>query len=237
VPVNVAYYVEHLPSLDGIDGFVFMVHGTRRVDAGNWLRRALARKGLRELGYFHCRGEAHVLPLLKKGYLFSPDHPSESELREAKQFGESLAERVAGKPYVPPPYEPKPPLIYRLEKFLASRWLIEHFYSRLFRVDPSKCTACGLCMEVCPTSNITKDALGRPQWDRRCLACLSCEMKCPEEAIISAVSRPFPGALIHSLFRYNVRRWVREGDLDYVRVVHRRGETRRVDATCGDRPA
>ena len=75
---------------------------------------------------------------------------------------------------------------------MASRWLIEHFYSRLFRVDPSKCTACGLCMDVCPTSNITKDALGRPQWDRRCLACLSCEMKCPEEAITSAVSRPFP---------------------------------------------
>lgn len=231
VPVNVAYYVEHLPSLEGIDGFVFIVHGTRRIDTANWLRRRLARKGVREVGYFHCRGEAHVLPLLRAGYLFSPDHPSESELLEAKRFGESVAERVAGKPYAQPPYEPKPPLIYRLEKSLASRWLIEHFYSRLFRVDPSKCTACGLCMEVCPTSNITKDALGRPQWDRRCLACLSCEMKCPEEAITSAVGRPFPGALIDPFFRYNVRRWVREGDLDYVRVVHRRGETRRVDAT------
>ena len=50
--------------------------------------------------------------------------------------------------------------------------------------------ACGVCMEVCPTENITKDPLGRPQWDRRCLACLSCEMKCPEEAITSAVRSP-----------------------------------------------
>lgn len=237
VPVNVAYYVEHLPSLDGIDGFVFIVHGTRRVDTANSLRRRLARKGVREVGYFHCRGEAHVLPLLSQGYLFSPDRPSESELLEAKQFAESVAERVAGKPYARASYEPKPPFIYRLEKSLASRWLIEHFYSRLFRVDPSKCTACGLCMDVCPTSNITKDALGRPQWDRRCLACLSCEMKCPEEAITSAVSRPFPGALIRLFFRYNVQRWVREGDLDYVRVVHRRGETHRVAATGTGRTA
>ena len=237
VPINVTYYVEHLPSLDGIDGFVFIVHGTHRIDTANWLRRRLARKGLRELGYYHCRGEAHVLPLLREGYLFSPDRPSDSELLEAKRFGESLAERVAGKPYARPPYEPRPPFIYRLEKSLASRWLIEHFYSRLFRVDPSKCTACGLCMEICPTSNIAKDALGRPQWDRRCLMCLSCEMTCPEEAITSALSRPFPGALILPFFRYNVRRWLREADLDYVRVVHRRGETHRVGATGSDRTA
>ena len=237
VPTNVTYYVEHLPSLGGIDGFVFIVHGTHRIDAANWLRRRLARKGLRELGYYHCRGEAHVLPLLREGYLFSPDRPSESELLEAKRFGESLAERVAGKLYARAPYEPRPPFIYRLEKSLASRWLIEHFYSRLFRVDPSKCTACGLCMKICPTSNITKDALGRPQWDHRCLVCLSCEMKCPEEAITSALSRPFPGALIRPFFRYNVRRWLREADLDYVRVVHRRGETHRVSAKGSDRRA
>jgi MinD superfamily P-loop ATPase len=102
----------------------------------------------------------------------------------------------------------------------------------MFRVDPVKCTACGLCMDVCPTANIQKDALGRPQWDHRCLACLSCEMKCPEDAITSALSRPFPGMLIRLLFRYNVRRWIAEGELDHVRVVHQRGETHRIEATA-----
>jgi ferredoxin/flavodoxin len=231
VPLNVARYVERLPQLDGIDGFVFIVHGTRRLDAANWLRRTLARKGLRELGYFHCLGEAHVLPLLREGYLFSPDHPTESELLEAEQFGASVAERVAGKPYTRPPYESPRPAIYRFEKCLANRWLMTHFYSRLFRVDASKCVGCGICMEACPTSNITSDAHRRPRWDRRCLECLSCQMKCPEEAITSALDRPFPGALIRQIFRYNVRRWVREGDLDYVRVTHRRGETHRIGAT------
>lgn len=228
LPVNMQYYVEHLANLAGMPTFVFVVHGTHRIDTANWLRRMLARKGAREVGYFHCRGEAHVLPLLREGYLFSPDRPSSAELREARSFGEGVAARVAGQPYARPPDEPRPPLIYRAERMLANRWFIEHFYSRLFRVDPSKCTACGLCMEVCPTANIAKDSLGRPQWDRRCVACFSCEMKCPEDAITSALSRPFPGVLIRFLFRYNLRRWVREGELQYVRVVHQRGETHRV---------
>ena len=186
------------------------------------------RKGAREVGYFHCRGEARVLPLLREGYLFSPDCPSEWELRDAKSFGEALAARAAGAPYIHPPLEPKPPLIYRLERLLASEWLMEHFYSSLFYVDPAKCTACGLCMEVCPAGNITWDPHGLPEWDRRCLVCLSCEMKCPEEAITSALSRRFLGAPIRWLFHYNVCRWVREGELKFARVVHRRGTINRV---------
>jgi hypothetical protein len=60
-------------------------------------------------------------------------------------------------------------------------------------------------------------------------------MKCPEEAIVSALSRPFLGALLRPFFRYNVHRWVREGDLDYVRVVHRRGEIKNSDRISEDR--
>ena len=237
VPVNVAHFLERLPSLSGIPAFVFLVHGTHRLDTANWVRRVLERKGACEVGYFHCRGESHVLALLREGYLFSPDRPSRSELAEAKAFGHLVADHMAGKHYARPPFEIKPPLIYRIERFLGNRWLIEHFYSRMFKVDLSKCIACGRCMKNCPTSNITQDALGRRQWHRRCLACLSCEMKCPAEAIRSALSRPVPGVLLRSVFRYNVRRWVREGELDYVRVVHRRGVTRRIGAMGNDQPA
>ena len=33
---------------------------------------------------------------------------------------------------------------------MMSRWLVENLYSRLFKVDPDKCTACGKCIEICP---------------------------------------------------------------------------------------
>ena len=235
LPLNVSHYVRQLPRLGGIPTFTFIVHGTQRADTANWLRRTLERKGGRETGYFHCRGEAHVLPLLREGYLFSPDRPSETELLEARRFGEVLAERAAGSTHIRLPLEHKPPLIYRLERLLASRWLMQHFHSRLFYVDSDKCTACGLCMEVCPTRNITKDPHGLPLWDSRCLLCLTCEMKCPHEAITSALSRPFLGAPIRWLFRYNLRRWLREGRLTYVRVVHRGGVTQRLESPCSDK--
>ena len=227
IPSNVAHYVEHLSNLDNTNVFTFIVHGTHRIDTANWVRHKLEYKGGREVGYFHCYGEGHILPLLREGYLFSPDHPSKAELDRAKIFGRTVAQHIAGKPYDCPPDEPKPAIIYRFERMLASRWLMEHVYSRMFKVDHSKCTACGQCMENCPTQNIQKDALGHPVWDRRCIACLYCEMNCPEEAIVSALSRPFPGAFIRHWFRYNARRWVREGELEYVRVHHHHGKTAR----------
>jgi ferredoxin len=228
----VAHYVKHLPALDDRPFFSFIVHATHRIDTANWLRHTLKRKGGREVGYFHCHGEGHILPLLREGYLFSPDHPSKEELNRAETFGHTVADHVTGKSCTPPPDEPKPAIIYRLERLLASRWLMEHFYSRMFKVDQSKCTACGLCMDGCPTHNITKDALGYPQWDRRCIACLHCEMNCPEEAITSALSRTFPGALIRPWFRYNAQRWAREGELDFVRVMQRHGKTERLDKSA-----
>ena len=90
-------------------------------------------------------------------------------------------------------------------------------------------TACGLCMEICPTRNIAKDQHGHPLWGRDCLLCLSCEMKCPEDAVASFISRPVFRTLIRPFLRYNVTRWVTEPDLEHVRVIHRHGETERLD--------
>ena len=52
LPRNVHYYVERLSRLDGMAGFVFIVHGTRRIDTANWLRRTLARKACASLAIF-----------------------------------------------------------------------------------------------------------------------------------------------------------------------------------------
>lgn len=221
---NVMDYVNSLPNLEGLPAFVFVLHGTYLGDTGNIMRQVLARKGAQEVGYFHCHGADFFLGYLKEGYLFSPDHPTAEELTQAEEFGRKVAGSMAGQEYTRPKDDPPPAISYRLERFLVNRWLVRQVYSRLFRVNREKCTACGLCVKQCPTGNITEDKEGRLVWGRSCLMCLNCEMKCPEDAITSPASWP----LFRPIMMYNVHRASRDSILDHVRVKHSRGHTKRV---------
>ena len=97
-------------------------------------------------------------------------------------------------------------------------------YSRLFRVDKNKCTACGLCVQECPTGNISEDGDGKPVWGRDCLLCLYCEMHCPDEAVTSPVSWP----LFAPFMKYNVRHASQDPSLDHVRVRRSQGKVERL---------
>jgi ferredoxin/flavodoxin len=46
-----------------------------------------------------------------------------------------------------------------------------------------KCTACGLCMDICPMRCIQKADNGRPLWEGTCTMCLGCLHRCPSRAI------------------------------------------------------
>jgi flavodoxin/Fe-S-cluster-containing hydrogenase component 2 len=223
-PFNVMDYVKNLPDLSERASFVFVLHGTYRGDTGTTIRRTLARKGAREVGYLHCRGADYYLGYLKQGYLFSPGSPTAEELAQAEVFGCEVAARVAGESYARPEEDRSPAAIYRLERFLASHWLVRQIYSRLFAVDTKQCSACGLCMKLCPTGNITKDTMQRPVWGRNCLLCLTCELKCPKGAITSPVSWP----LFTPFMVYNVSHASRDAALEHARVIHKHGHTQRV---------
>jgi flavodoxin/ferredoxin len=223
-PFNVMDYVKRLPDLSGRASFVFVLHGTYQGDTGTTIRRALARKGAREAGYLRCRGADYFLGYLKQGYLFSPTSPTAEELARAEMFGGEVAARYAGQPYAGAEEDRPPAAIYRLERFLASRWLVKHLYSRLFTVDAEKCNACGLCMQLCPTGSITKDKKEHPVWGRNCLLCLTCELNCPKDAVTSPVSWP----LFTPFMIYNVSRAFHDPALEHAKVIHTHGHTQRV---------
>ena len=218
-PFNVTDYVRSLPDLNGLASFVFVVHGTYRGDAGTMMRRTLARKGAREVGYLHCRGADYFLGYLKQGYFFSPGNPTAEELAQAELFGREVVAHLAGQPYAGPEDDRSPAAVYRLERFFMNRWLVKQIYSRLFTVDAKKCNACGLCMKHCPTGNITKDRSEHPVWGRNCLLCLTCEAECPQDAVTSPVSWP----LFTPFMIYNVRRASKDPALDHARVIHKHG--------------
>jgi flavodoxin/ferredoxin len=220
-PYNVMEYVQNLPVLNGIPAFVFLTYGTYRFDAGEHIRRALASKGARIIGYCHCRGADLFLGYLKKGYLFSPDNPRANELAQAEAFGRKVAARVGTAEHGELELERAPSLIYRIEKLLLGEWFTRKIYSRFFTVDKAKCNGCGICWNSCPTSNITKSESGYPVWGRNCLLCLTCEKDCPEDAITS----PFDWPIIRPILSYNVRVASRDPQIEHVKVVHKRGST------------
>lgn len=221
-PFNVIEYLNNLPGLAGKPFFVFVLHGTYCGDAGNIIRQAMERKGARETGYFRCLGADFFLGYLKRGYLFSPRHPQAGEIARAELFGREVAAYHAGKPYVKPEYDASPSIIYRLERFLVNRFMIKQMYSRLIWVNAKKCSACGLCMKLCPTGNISADKQGHPIWGRNCLLCFTCEMKCP----LNAINSPITWRLFWPFMVYNTHHASRDPSLDHVRVVHRGGRTK-----------
>ncbi len=223
-PFNVTDYVRGLPDLNGLPAFVFVLYGTYPGNAGNALRQALVGKGTQEVGYFSARGTDVYLPYFRQGYLFSPDHPTDEELVQAEEFGTAVAAHVDGGGYIRPEPDPSVGAVYRFERFSTNRWLVEQLYSRLFRLDKAKCTACGLCVQECPTNNITSDSGGYPVWGRRCLACLFCEMNCPEEAVTSAASLP----IFLPFIEFNVRDASRDPSLDHARVRFSQGKIERL---------
>jgi len=226
-PFNVTDYLNRLPKLNGLPTFTFLLYGTCPGDSASIIRRLLARKGAREVGYFHCLGGDYFLGYLKHGYLFSPGHPTERELDQAKTFGREVAAHIGDKHYAIPENDQPFPIIYRLERaVLASRWLGRNVYSRFFKLDAEKCTRCGVCVKLCPTKNIAGDKTKFPSWGHNCLMCLTCELKCPTDAVRSPINWP----LFSPFLVYNVHRASRDPSLSYVRVIHNKGHTREVQS-------
>jgi len=219
-PSIVMDYIESLPSLNGKKFFVFLVNGTYSFDASDRIRRALIQKGAQELGYFSCYGANYFLGYLQRGYLFSLKHPTEKELTQAVTFGERIVDNITAMKGDQPTNDKPAPFIYRLERFLTNRWMIEQIYSRLFYVSKKKCNSCGLCVKLCPTHNIKENNNGLPSWGRSCLLCLTCELKCPAGAITSAVSWP----IFLPFMSYNVWEASKDSSIDFVRVKHHNGQ-------------
>jgi flavodoxin/ferredoxin len=220
-PFIVTDYLNGLPDLGGLPTFIFILHGTYRFDTGKSINKILTCKGARNKGYFHCHGAGFWLGYLKEGYLFSPDHPTPEELCLAESFGNQVAGGVVDKSYSLTEEDRSPTIVYRMERLFMNRWFVEHVFSRMFKVDKTNCTKCGLCMKNCPRSNIREDKDGYPVWGRNCILCLDCEMRCPEDAITTPIDWP----LIRPFMVYNVNHASRDQLLDYVRVTHNKGHT------------
>lgn len=77
----------------------------------------------------------------------------------------------------------KNPLWLRFSTWFFSR--LESFGSPIFGKDlkiNDNCNSCGLCKKICPMSNI-KLIDGKPNFGWKCIICMRCIYKCPQDAI------------------------------------------------------
>ncbi len=224
VPFNVMKFIKDLPDLAGKAFFVFLTYGSIRGAAGNQPRRALAKKGGREIGYCSYKGSDYYLGYIKRGYFFSPDNPTSEELGSARAFGAEMAARLAGKTHARQPMDRRPGMIFTLQRLMSTKSQVKWLYTCSFKVNQRLCNSCGMCARVCPQGNITLDKGAPPHWGKNCIACFYCEMKCPEGAITSCND----WLMIKPFIKYNIRHTLGDASIGRVRVSLNRGKVERV---------
>ncbi len=69
---------------------------------------------------------------MKRGYLFSPDSPTEAELVSAEEFEKLIAERHNSNTGEVDSYDPPTAFMYGLERFLVNRLCARLIYSKTF---------------------------------------------------------------------------------------------------------
>lgn len=157
------------------DIYFVMTCGGSVGDAGKRLKKLCEEKGMN-----YCGCEAIIMP---ENYIAMFTTPPEDEALKIIEQSESMIDRAALS-------------ISRDESFLPqdislgdkmnSGIVNDLFYltwvhaKKFYATD--RCVSCGLCVKLCPLSNISlKD--GKPVWRDNCTHCMACICRCPEEAI------------------------------------------------------
>lgn len=71
---------------------------------------------------------------------------------------------------------------------LTSPWKLMRKVFKL-RIDPDKCTKCGLCVQLCPVINFHQENGGIPMIKNLCQSCMRCIAFCPVGAITTKAGK------------------------------------------------
>ena len=61
---------------------------------------------------------------------------------------------------------------------------IVDLYKSKFSIVKDRCVDCGLCLQICPTGNISKNKNGEIVFGSKCIMCVKCYNLCPQDAIL-----------------------------------------------------
>jgi flavodoxin/NAD-dependent dihydropyrimidine dehydrogenase PreA subunit len=182
-------YIDSIVDLSNKPVFSFSTYGSEIGDGANWLRKKLAKRKAVDIGHFRCRGKHFFPGYTNRGYVFSPESPTEKELSKAEIFGKIIALNLISNQlnYVSE-YDRRTNWILRFERFVTNKTFTKVLYSKFFLSNKKRCNSCGICSAICPTKNIEWKNGINPNWGSNCILCCACEIKCPNKAISTPIS-------------------------------------------------
>ena len=175
IPRIVALWMERTPITAPAGVYFVMTCGGSNGNAGAYLKRLCAKKGL---AYRGCAGI--VMP---ENYiaLFTTPAPAEAKriIDAAEPVIDRVIEHIKAGSALP---EKAPSLMDRLNSGIVNDLFYPAFvHAKKFRVTDA-CISCGMCVRACPLSNIHLES-GKPVWGSDCTHCMACISCCPKEAI------------------------------------------------------
>jgi NAD-dependent dihydropyrimidine dehydrogenase PreA subunit/flavodoxin len=141
------------------------------------MQASLAKKSMRLTHTYSIQMPNNYI--LMKGFGVDTKEVEQKKLAAAPHLIEEIVENiktetnsnhyvVGGKPFL------KSRIVYPLfRKFAIGK---NKFYAT------DACTACGLCVKICPTNTISMKN-GKPIWSTTCVQCTACIHRCPARAI------------------------------------------------------
>jgi flavodoxin/ferredoxin len=182
-PHNVSMFIENLPELKSKQWFVFCSHGSVMGLTLISMIERLEKKGVTVIGTHHTYADGSLpfypYPTLTTG------HPDAHDLREARDFGKSIA--ICSKAVADGDSSRiKKPDSLKEEwvKEEAAMLTIEFMDQAMPKLSINKeiCVQCGKCQEACPAKGIDV-ASAPPRIQNPCIYCWYCVKICPTCAI------------------------------------------------------
>jgi len=177
VPAPVLSFIKTFPHLfESSYKFAVAVNAGQVSNTLVQLKNTMLLKGINLNSGFEIKMPSNYIPWGGPG----PENKQQILFKNATTKISSIAEVIAKKENRD---VEKGPLWQRILFSAIYRFSFPHVPSmdRKFQAD-KKCTACGICVKVCPAGNIILENK-KPVWNQRCHQCFACLQWCPERAI------------------------------------------------------
>ena len=176
VPAPVVRFVESLEGTESVYFFGIAVHAGQVSNTLVQLKKILSRRGIPLSLGCEVRMPSNYIPWGGPG---PRDRQRELFARGRNKISR-IADMIRQRAILP---VERGPLWQRIMFTPFYRLSFSHVLrmDKKFRAD-DRCNGCGICLRVCPASNITMSE-EKPRWHHRCEQCFACLQWCPTEAI------------------------------------------------------